>query len=53
MEGHPGKGELHHFIRMQELMAETRILNFTKFEKKVSLLKKQFEERFIAFSREC
>jgi hypothetical protein len=49
LEEHLGKGELHHFTRMPELMAETKIQDFTKFIKQVSLLKQSIEKRFTDF----
>jgi phenylalanyl-tRNA synthetase alpha subunit len=51
LEEHLGKGELHHFTRMPELMAETKIQDFTKFIKQVSLLKQSIEKRFPIFER--
>jgi hypothetical protein len=38
---------------MQELMAETKIQDFTKFRKQVSLLKQSFEERFADFQEDA
>jgi hypothetical protein len=45
-------GELHHFTRMPELMAETKIQDFTKFRKQVSLLKQSFDEIFADFQED-
>jgi hypothetical protein len=52
LEEHLGKGELHHFTRMQGLMAETKIQDFTKFRKQVSLLKQSFDEIFADFQED-
>jgi hypothetical protein len=46
---HPGKSEQHHFTQMQELMAEIKMQDLTKFRRQVSLLKQWFEERFTYF----
>jgi hypothetical protein len=47
-----GKGELHHFARMQELMAKTKIQNFTNFLKQVFLLKQSYEGRSTDFQED-